>query len=201
MHGVDFAEGAVQFCSQAAGRHPHGGLRFTVGDALALEACAPDGCADVVVDKGCLDCFVSGAGEADVGRYLAQLARVVRKPHGRVLLLAVNGADVPHLLLTGEIRADPHCASSSVARRAGAWGDAKRARQTAKEHGQLLWLVETVACAEKHLLVLAPQPPSSEARVAPLRCHECNRRHACGVGAATPDKCPCGCKLRRFALS
>ena len=67
LHGVDFAEGAVQFCAAAAGRHPHGGLRFTVGDALALEACAPDSCADVVVDKGCLDCFVSGAGEADVG--------------------------------------------------------------------------------------------------------------------------------------
>ena len=206
LHGVDFAAGAIQFCSAAAAKQSHAGLRFTVGDALALDTCVPDESADVVVDNGCLDCFVTGDGEANVAAYIAQLARIVRKPHGRVIIFAVNGADVPHLLRTGEIQADANCAKGSTSHRQAAWGQAKREKQTA--HGQdaaawvqQLWLVETVACAEKHVLVCATQAPSEANSVPPLRCNECGRRHACGVGPSMPEACPCGCKLRRFALS
>ena len=31
------------------------------------------GSTDVVVDKGCLDCFVSGEGQADVEQYLREV--------------------------------------------------------------------------------------------------------------------------------
>ena len=42
---------ATQFCSDAAARHAHSGLRFTVGDALKLDACVEESCADLVIDK------------------------------------------------------------------------------------------------------------------------------------------------------
>lgn len=67
--------------------------------------------------QGCLDCFVTGDGEGDVGRYLATLARVLA-PGGRALLFAVNGADIPRLLRTGEVAPDPFCGAG---RAAAAW--------------------------------------------------------------------------------
>ena len=67
---------------------------------------------------------------------------------------------------------------------------------------QRLWVEETVAFAEKHLLVCAPQPPAQGAPCAALRCHECGRVHAWAAGGGPPRaSCACGNKLRRFALS
>lgn len=60
---------------------------------------------------------MTGDGEGDVHRYLATLARVLA-PGGRVLLFAVNGADIPRLLRTGEVAPDPYCGAG---RAAAAW--------------------------------------------------------------------------------
>lgn len=198
LHGVDFAEEAVQFCAQqAALEGKHGGLRFSTGDARALDV--PDASSDIVLDKGCLDCFVSGDGEEDVARYLRELSRVLRRPHGRVLILAVNGADVPHLLATGEIRPDGSCAGRKGAAVSGAaWAESKQQNGRTEPWEQLLWVEETVAYHEKHLLVLAPQQPQKAPQ---LRCHACGRVQARVVGPDMAEKCACGNKLRRFALS
>lgn len=194
LHGVDIAPAAVSFlCEQAAAPGAHAGLRFSESDALALP-CFSDGCADVVLDKGCLDCFVSGDGGAAVATLLSQLARVCA-PGGRVLILAVNGADVPRLLATGEIVPDPHARGAAAQQ----WGASKRAAvasSTALPWVQRLWVVETVACAEKHLLVCTTAPPPDGAQQPRLRCHECGRSHAHAT-----ERCACGNKLRRFALS
>ena len=200
LHGVDFAEEAVAFCAeQAAQDGKHAGLRFSTGDARALDVA--DASAHIVLDKGCLDCFVSGDGEEDVARYLRELSRVLRRPHGRVLILAVNGADVPHLLATGEIRPDASCAGRRGGAPGGggaAWAESKQRNGRAEPWEQLLWVEETVAYHEKHLLVLAPQAPDKAPR---LRCHACGRAAASGVGPDMAEKCACGNKLRRFALS
>jgi len=194
LHGVDFAAAAVDFLNAEAAQAQHPGLRFSTADARTLTCCADASC-DVLLDKGCLDCFITGDGERDVELYLEALQRVVR-PTGRVLIVAVNGADVPHLLATGEVQPDGSCGTGAAARR-GTWGERKReARAGAAPWTQRLWVEETVACAEKHLLVCTPVAPADSTRAA-LRCHECGRRHA----GAVPDKCACGNRLRRFALS
>jgi ubiquinone/menaquinone biosynthesis C-methylase UbiE len=197
LHGVDFSAQAVAFCaSEAVKAGRHAGLRFTVGDARKLDA--PDASADLVLDKGCLDVFVSGEGQADVRGYLAQLSRVVRRPHGRVLLLAVNGADVPHLLATGEVLADASCSQPrSGTARQSAWAESKR-DCAAEPWTQLLFVEETVCYAEKHLLVLSPQQLEKPHM---LRCHACGRASARLVAPDMPEKCACGNRLRRFALS
>jgi SAM-dependent methyltransferase len=208
LHGVDFAETAVAFLAEQAARPgAHAGLRFWAADAREL-AGVPDASVDILLDKGCLDCFVTGDGEADVARYLAAVARVLR-PHGRALLLAVNGADVPRLLARGEIVADPH-AGSGMGAAAGrcAWGAAKQVGADAAGAAwvQRLWVEETVAYAEKHVLVCRPTPPPEGAPPPPLRCHECGRRHVSAAFAPPGDAppkptCACGNRLRRFALS
>ncbi len=108
LHGVDFASGAVEFLQRRAEAAEHEGLRFWAADARTLHG-VPDASVDVLLDKGCLDCFVTGDGGADdVAAYLQAVARVLRGPHARALLLAVNAADVPRLLATGEIAPDAH---------------------------------------------------------------------------------------------
>jgi ubiquinone/menaquinone biosynthesis C-methylase UbiE len=128
LHGVDFAPSAVAFlAAQAARPGAHPRLRFWAGDARELDG-VPDASVDVLLDKGCLDCFVTGDGEADVARYLAAVARVLR-PDGRALLLAVNGADVPRLLARGEIAPDPHAGGGAgAAAGRGAWYVRRRRR-------------------------------------------------------------------------
>lgn len=53
------------------------GLRFEVVDAVDMQGIRPNSAA-IVLDKGCLDCFVSGGGEASIGAYLEQVARVLQ---------------------------------------------------------------------------------------------------------------------------
>ena len=112
LHGVVFAAAAVAFlqrrAEEAAASGLHSGLKFWAADARTLHG-VPDASVDVLLDKGCLDCFVTGdGGVEDVAAYLAAVARVLRGPNARVLLLAVNAADVPRLLATGEIAPDAH---------------------------------------------------------------------------------------------
>jgi len=112
LHGVDFAPAAVAFlqrrAEEAAAAGTHAGLRFWAADARSLDGVA-DASVDVLLDKGCLDCFVTGDGGAeDVAAYLSAVARVLRGPHARALLLAVNAADVPRLLATGVVAPDAH---------------------------------------------------------------------------------------------
>ena len=83
---------------------------YHVADARDMRDLYPDKSFDVVFDKGCLDCFVTGDGEADIARYLHEVSRVLT-PGGRALFVCVNGSDVAELLTSGGVvvREDPHC--------------------------------------------------------------------------------------------
>jgi len=201
LHGVDFSPAAVAFLqSQAQATDAHPGLRFWTADAREL-AGVEDASVDVVLDKGCLDCFITGdSGVNDVGEYLRALQRVIAGPHARVLLLAVNAADVPRLLATGETVPDPHAGGGG---RSGiAWGARKAETRAESAWTQTLWVEGVVAFAEKHLLICAPVPPGEGAAPPTLRCHECGRTHAWSAGGGvTRAACPCGNRLKRFALS
>jgi len=200
LHGCDFAPAAIAFMEAAAAKDGHPGLRFFVDDARQLAA-VPSSSVDVLCDKGCLDCFVTGDGDTrDLDAYLAAAARVLR-PGGRALLLAVNGADVPHLLATGCVVADPHAGAGAGSR--AAWSAAKaKAAAPGGTWEQRLWVEECVAFREKHLLVCTTTPCAAPS----IRCHECGRRHSYPAfpqpGEAPPRAaCSCGNKLKRFALS
>lgn len=90
--GVDFAASVVQAASTLAPA-----VDFACADARHLPFRA--GSFDVIVDKGCLDCFVGG-GAADRAAYLRELRRVLR-PRGALVLCSVSGVDVVTLLRDG----------------------------------------------------------------------------------------------------
>ena len=129
-----------------------------------------------------------------------------RAEAGRVLLFAVNGADVAHLLATGEVIPDPHATNSAAGgARAAAWGADKAAAASgagsngggdgdggAEPWQQRLWVEEVVAYSEKHLLVCCAEPPGEGAAPPTLRCHECGRRRdATQATCATRSRAGC----------
>ena len=77
-------------------------LLFYVADATDM-GLFPDGSFDVVVDKGCLDCFVSSRAYDRAPKLLKELSRVLADD-GLLFLLAVCDADIAYMLETGEIR-------------------------------------------------------------------------------------------------
>ncbi len=87
--GSDFSEGMLERArAKAQGAAPAGRLRFEWGDAAALPY--PD---------GCFDAATVGFGArnfADLGRGLAEMARVVR-PGGRVVVLEMTNPTKPPL--------------------------------------------------------------------------------------------------------
>jgi|EP01049_Picozoa_sp_SAG25_P000438 ubiquinone/menaquinone biosynthesis C-methylase UbiE len=86
--------------AEAARRGVSAQLAYRQADCRHLDAVYDAESFDLIIDKGCLDCFVSGRGHADISAYLLQLRRLL-SPAGRLLLLPVNGSHIPTLLATG----------------------------------------------------------------------------------------------------
>lgn len=115
--------------------------------------CLGVGSASIVVDKGCLDCFVSGGGEGSVGTYLRQVGRVLR-PDGRFVLVPVNGADIVHLLKTGQCVRDKRASGNSGHAAFKSWSKTKMEGTALKDSGAGLFQVESIwAYQEKHAYV------------------------------------------------
>ena len=109
LTGADFSPVCIDECTaEVTGRGLEGKLFFHTADARDMvketdtdndgycPAAAdlhryPAGHFDIIVDKGCLDCFVSGEGQTDVARYLNQVRCLLtlRKMHS-LPLFALN---------------------------------------------------------------------------------------------------------------
>mmetsp|Transcript_386 Transcript_386/g.1300 ORF Transcript_386/g.1300 Transcript_386/m.1300 type:complete len:292 (+) Transcript_386:69-944(+) len=195
--GVDFAVDAIEFmCEQAANSSAK--IEFEVVDVGTGLSTVADRSIDVVVDKGCLDCFVTGAGEHRLAMYLSEIARVL-KDSGRLLLVAVNFADTAQILATGTILADRFVVGGEKAS-ASALERRKRPESANEGRGgawtQLLHIQSVRIYQQKHLYICGKEPCGRPSAVCGL-CGEC-------LGAQYPDfgdVCPCGNHLRRFALS
>jgi SAM-dependent methyltransferase len=124
---------------------------------------------DVVFDKGCMDCFVSGDGAGDLVRYLSEVAAVL-SPDGVALFVSVNGADVAEVLRSGGtcLREDSHCiqpatGNASCAARAK-WLETKNQQQqqsgepAGREAPTLLVLDSIHAFEQKHCYVCRRAP-------------------------------------------
>ena len=106
--GVDFSETVIN-----ANKARQEGVTYLVEDASSLSS-LEDNSFDVVLDKGCLDCFVS-APDASFARRDAFLCSVQRvlDDGGVYLCMPVCGVDVVTLLTTGAAkRAKPDVAGS-----------------------------------------------------------------------------------------
>ena len=112
VQGVDWSHRAVEYMNRQASQrgvaeqlqYKQADGRYMVGEGLPYEP----GSFDIVIDKGCLDCFVSGRGHNDVAAYLAQLALLLNSDEGTLILLPVNAAHIPTLLHTGAIVRETH---------------------------------------------------------------------------------------------
>lgn len=95
--GIDFSERVVELAKEFDETKK---VSFVCGDARRLPFASRS--FDVVLDKGCLDCFVStpNASARDRDDYLREIHRVL-KPNGVYVLCAVCGVDVVTLLHTG----------------------------------------------------------------------------------------------------
>eukprot|EP00803_Ostreobium_quekettii_P007586 evm.model.scf_2886.1 EVM.evm.TU.scf_2886.1 scf_2886:10565-11704(-) len=175
-------------------------IGFSVLDALNLDERFGAGSVDVVVDKGCLDCFVSGGGERSIERFLGQVARVLA-PWGVLVLVPVNGADIPRLLREGSIRMDRAAATRAqmggeLAGTMSAW-ERDKAVIRSGDFEQCLFLWRVISWQEKHAFVCrnsaCPEPTEIE-------CGVC--RAAYPYPSGYPALCSqCSNQLKRFALS
>lgn len=195
--GVDFAEEAIQFLKKEAIAQSVD-IDFLVMDVAHGLQGIRSSSFSVVVDKGCLDCFVTGEGTSKLAAYLQEVARVL-KGNGSFLLLPVNFANIRHLLETGEIVADTDAdgvrSSSAAALEARKRADSANADvQRASGHG--LEVHRIVLYQQKHLYI-CKRGPCEKLSVA---CGLCGLN----MEDAYPQldkQCACGNALRRFALS
>ena len=220
VEGTDWSTRACRYMSErAAARGLADRLQYRQADGRRLDAIYSADSIDILLDKGCLDCFVSGRGHADIVVYLAQLRRLIAPPSGKLLLLPVNGAHIPTLLATGAVVREAHMRQAATDDEPAARFAACHALPPAdvaaledaawKQHcgegvaggrgkawEQQLFIERVVAMEEKHLFVCGLQPlPDGEPA---LECGACGRCHA---SAGYPDRCGCGCKLARWCLS
>ena len=144
--GVDFSETVI-----AANKAREEGVTYVCEDVSSL-ASFEDGSFDVILDKGCLDCFVS-APDASFARreaFLRSVTRVLAKD-GVYVCMPVCGVDVVTLLNYGvACRAAPGV--SGVAPLAGDDWEARRSGNGACTFEVL----QIVASQQKHLFRCAP---------------------------------------------
>ena len=231
--GIDFVQSAMDAMAARAAEEFGGedvdvqpAVTFLAADACDMSKVLGAGKAfDVVFDKGCMDCFVSGDGEGDLAKYLKEVAAVVA-PHGRALFVSVNGADVAHMLRSGGaiLREDAHSiqpAAGNLSSYARAKWQAKKqptAAAAADAAASPLVLESIHAYEQKHcyvcrLAAVAPSQLGERYSVAgagaccevdsvapvPLYCGHCGRSW---LYPEFPPECPrCANKLQRFALS
>ncbi|KAJ1453307.1 S-adenosyl-L-methionine-dependent methyltransferase [Pelagophyceae sp. CCMP2097] len=196
-----------------------------VGYVQADARCLPfrDGSFDVLIDKGCLDCFVSRAeGSRMCHEYLRQVSRVLA-PQGVLVLCAVSGVDVVTLLHTGKAIRNR---DDTIAPPREPLDDWELARTAAAGEGSGGFkVVQIVASRSKHIYrcVKADSPPPM-AQGAPAddddvfddqtRDVTLEPGFFCGACAyklhdlldlanvAVPRNCPgCDAPVRRFAMS
>ncbi|KAK7249209.1 ubiE/COQ5 methyltransferase [Aureococcus anophagefferens] len=115
--GVDFSPRVVEACRAS---DPEGRATYVCADALDLPFEA--GSFDVVLDKGCLDCFVSSetARYAPRDRYLCEVARVLGDG-GVFVVTSVCGADVVSLLSDGVANRCAEATAGATRPPADAW--------------------------------------------------------------------------------
>ncbi|KAJ8907184.1 hypothetical protein NDN08_003666 [Rhodosorus marinus] len=195
--GVDFVEEAIEFLKKEAIAQSVD-IDFRVMDVTQGLQGIRSSSFSVVVDKGCLDCFVTGEGTSKLAGYLKEVARVL-KGNGSFLLLPVNFANIRHLLQTGEIVADTDAdgvrSSSAAALEARKRADSATTDvQGTSRHG--LEVHHIVLYQQKHLYICKLGPCEKLS----VTCGGCGLN----MEASYPklDKqCVCGNALRRFALS
>lgn len=195
--GVDFAADAIKFMRQKA-KEDRVDAEFLVLDASKGLEEFSDASFDLVVDKGCLDCFVTGSGEAQLNDYLKGVERVLR-PRGSFVLIAVNFCDIEHLLATGVIVPDRNAIAGSASTATAL----ARRKANASEKGDgiktdlpRLRVHRVEVHQAKHLYICRRDEPAQVT----ASCGTCSRN----LNAAYPqldEQCECGNALRRFALS
>ena len=145
--GVDFSETVI-----SANNARKEGVIYLVEDASSLSS-LEDNSFDVVLDKGCLDCFVS-APDASFARRDAFLRSVQRvlDDGGVYLCMPVCGVDVVTLLTTGLAKRAKPDVAGAISDERDAWEV-----QRSGENGCAFDILQIVASQQKHLFRCAPR--------------------------------------------
>ena len=162
--GVDFSPRVVEACRES---DPEGRATYVCADALDLPFEA--GSFDVVLDKGCLDCFVSSetARYAPRDRYLCEVARVLGDG-GVFVVTSVCGADVVSLLSDGVANRCAEATAGATRPPADAWEVARSpggggAISGSDAGDQRFDVLQIVATRQKHVFRCAPRGAAAPA--------------------------------------
>ena len=139
--GVDFSETVIN-----ANKARQEGVTYLVEDASSLSS-LEDNSFDVVLDKGCLDCFVS-APDASFARrdaFLRSLQRVL-DADGVYLCMPVCGVDVVTLLTSGAAKRAKPDVAGAISDKRDAWET-----QRSGSNGCAFEILQIVASQQKHL--------------------------------------------------
>lgn len=162
--GLDFSRRVVEACRES---DPEGRATYVCADALDLPFEA--GSFDVVLDKGCLDCFVSSetARYAPRDRYLCEVARVLGDG-GVFVVTSVCGADVVSLLSDGVANRCAEATAGATRPPADAWEVARSPGGGGAIGGsdagdQRFDVLQIVATRQKHVFRCAPRGAAAPA--------------------------------------
>jgi SAM-dependent methyltransferase len=185
---------------------------------------------DLLVDKGCLDCFVTGSGDLDIEQYFQQVHSCLA-PGGRWVLIPVNGSDIVKLLATGG-RVIEHDSRSvgggdaSHAARAAKWAaekrkhhDGREKEREAKPHNLVLECIRAYQSKHVHIVRRVEDAPinwlekieedgkggssssCSSSKGIPALPIICGDCEKSWPWPDFPKRCTCGNQVQRFALS
>jgi len=193
--GIDFSERAIansiRHAKDAAFDHI---VEYRLQDAMSIE-----GHYDAVIDKGCLDCFISSERVDGALRYLDRVADILLASGGTFFLVAVNAADIHVLLQTGEVVMDEAVSGNRPSSQVvSTWNERMRERSSGRENFvQRLFVHEIVIQDEKHLYRICGVQTT---RHCLIRCNMCDRMYS--DASALPEQChSCFNRLQRFTLS
>ena len=184
--GVDFSATCIERLQRevVARRLDASRVRFYVADALELSsaALALDSVAitpDIIIDKGCLDCFVNTLTETTLGRvhrYLGEVATLLERSSRGVgdsgsgegegaddgatlVLLPVSNCDIPHLMATGCVR--PY--DGGMKAPCESCGVTGLSPAQSEDYTQRLWIHAIIGAAQKHVYICKAFPPRQAA--------------------------------------
>ena len=178
--GVDFSARVVELCKEL---YAEGGVTYVQGDARDLSM-FESGSFDVILDKGCVDCFVSSetATYEQRNAYLSEVARLLDPGCGVFVLCSVCGVDIVTLMTSAIANRSEDDRCGATREPMDAWEIARSAEDM--DEAQRFVVKQIISSNQKHIFRCVPWGRDLEDEAGPVSVLSPRPEP---IRAATPD--------------